>query len=144
MTDQYYMRIALAEAQKAYDADEVPVGAIITGADKVLAKAWNQTELLQDPTAHAEILAITSACNSLGAKYLEGCTLYVTVEPCAMCAGAIFWSQLSRVVFGAYEPKSGFYTRKLEILLDKTIITPGILENEAAELMKSFFKAKRK
>jgi len=144
MTDEYYMRLALAEAQKAYDADEVPIGAIITGADKILAKAWNQSELLQDPTAHAEMLAITSACNSLGAKYLEDCTLYVTVEPCAMCAGAIFWSQLSRLVFGAYEPKSGFYTRKLDILLDKTIITRGILESESASLMKSFFKAKRK
>lgn len=144
MTDEFYMRLAYQEAKNAYAQGEVPIGAVIVGAGRILAKAYNQTELLADPTAHAEIIAITSACNTIGAKYLTDCTIYVTVEPCAMCAGAIFWAQLSRLVFGAYEPKSGFYTKSMPILLDKTIVTAGILEIECSELMKAFFKEKRK
>ncbi len=144
MTDEFYMRLAYQEAKNAYAQGEVPIGAVIVGGGRVLAKAYNQTELLADPTAHAEIIAITSACNTIGAKYLTDCTIYVTVEPCAMCAGAIFWAQLSRLVFGAYEPKSGFHTKSMPILLDKTIVTAGILETECSELMKAFFKEKRK
>lgn len=144
-SDEHFMQQALKQAQQAFEADEVPVGAVLVINNKIVAKAYNQVELLKDPTAHAEIIAITSACNSLGAKYLNNATLYVTIEPCLMCCGAMYWSKLSRIVYGASDPKNGY----LHITQDnwpfhpKTELVKGVLENECAQLMKDFFKAKR-
>ena len=143
MTDQDYMMQALVEAQKAYDRDEVPVGAVVVCRDRVIARAHNLTEVLNDVTAHAEMQAITAAAESLGGKYLDVCTLYVTVEPCVMCAGAIGWSQLGRLVYGASDPKRGFSVYAPNALHPKTEVTKGVLEDECAALMKSFFKRKR-
>ena len=142
--DERFMRMALSEARLAADADEVPVGAIIVCRDRVLAKAHNLTETLHDVTAHAEMQAITAAANALGGKYLDTCTLYVTVEPCVMCAGAIGWSQMGRVVYGAADPKRGFAAFAPQALHPKTQVTAGVLEAECAELMKTFFKSKRR
>ena len=142
-TDEDFMRIALEEAQKAYDNDEIPIGAIVVSDGEIIGRGYNQTESLKDVTAHAEMIAITSAQNYLGAKSLPDCTLYVTVEPCAMCAGASMWSRFKRIVWGASEPKVGFTTLSPKILHPKTLVTSGILEDECRELMQSFFKSKR-
>lgn len=141
--DERYMRMALQEARAAFEAGEIPVGAVVVCKDRVVARAHNLTECLGDVTAHAEMQAITSAAASLGGKYLTECTLYVTLEPCAMCAGAIGWSQLSRVVFGAGDDKRGYRRFAPEALHPKTRVESGILADECAALMKSFFKRRR-
>ena len=143
-SDEYFMKQALQEAQLAFEEDEVPVGCIITCRDKVIARTHNLTETLHDITAHAEIQAITAAAEALGGKYLDTCTLYVTVEPCIMCAGAIGWSQMGRVVYGARDEKRGFENFAPKAFHPKTEVVSGVLENECAELMKNFFKSKRK
>lgn len=143
-SDEYFMKQALQEAQLAFEQDEVPVGCIITCRDKVIARTHNLTETLHDVTAHAEIQAITAAAEALGGKYLDTCTLYVTVEPCIMCAGAIGWSQMGRVVYGARDEKRGFENFAPKAFHPKTEVVSGVLENECAELMKNFFKSKRK
>ena len=135
--------MALQEARAAFDAGEIPVGAVVVCKDRVVARAHNLTECLGDVTAHAEMQAITSAAASLGGKYLTDCTLYVTLEPCVMCAGAIGWSQLSRVVFGAGDDKRGYRRFAPEALHPKTRVESGILADECAALMKSFFKRRR-
>ena len=144
MTDEEYMQRALAEAKAAYDADEVPVGAVVVCRDRIIARAHNLTETLNDVTAHAEMQAITAAANALGGKYLDTCTLYVTVEPCVMCAGAIGWAQMGRVVYGAADPKRGFAAFAPQALHPKTQVTAGVLEAECAALRKAFFKSKRR
>ena len=141
--DERYMRMALLEAERAFEADEVPVGAIVVCQGRILAKAHNLTETLHDVTAHAEMQALTAASEALGGKYLDQCTLYVTVEPCIMCAGAIGWSQMGRVVYGAADPKRGFATFAPRALHPRTEVAQGVLEEECAGLMKRFFKAKR-
>jgi tRNA(adenine34) deaminase len=142
---EHYMRLALQEAQSAYDADEVPVGAIIVIDQKIIARGHNQVELLNDATAHAEILALTSAFNYLGSKYLPEATLYVTVEPCLMCCGALYWSKIGRIVYGADDEKNGFrhITKENWPFHPKTELVKGVLQNVCAELMRSFFRAKR-
>ena len=141
--DERYMRMALQEARAAFEAGEIPVGAVVVCKNRVVAQAHNLTECLGDVTAHAEMQAITSAAASLGGKYLTDCTLYVTLEPCVMCAGAIGWSQLSRVVFGADDDKRGYRRFAPEALHPKTRVESGILADECAALMKSFFKRRR-
>ena len=141
-TDDYFMRMALQEAEKALEKDEVPIGCIIVSNDRIIAKAHNLTETLNDVTAHAEMQAITSAANFLCGKYLQNCTLYVTLEPCVMCAGALAWSQISKVVIGARDEQRGFINKGLE-LHPKTQIFTGIMENECSEIVKDFFKNKR-
>jgi tRNA(adenine34) deaminase len=141
--DEYFMKQALAEAGKAFARDEVPVGAVIVANNLIVGRAHNLTETLHDVTAHAEMQAITAAANTLGSKYLEGCTLYVTLEPCLMCAGAIYWSQVDRLVFGANDPKRGYLQCKLPVLHPQTKVTSGILANEAESLLKEFFRKKR-
>lgn len=145
MTDEQYMQLAIQEAQKAFDKDEVPIGAILVMNNKIIAKAHNQVELLNDSTAHAEILALTTAFNYLGSKYLPDAVLYVTVEPCLMCSGALYWSKIGRVVFGAYDDKNSYRraTGSNNPFHPKTKIYGGILEEECSQLMKDFFKAKR-
>ena len=144
--DEYFMQHALKEAQYAFEKDEVPVGAIVVINNKIIARGHNQVELLNDATAHAEILAITSACNYLGAKYLSEGTLYVTLEPCIMCCGAMYWSKVGRIVFGAADIKNGYrhITQDNWPFHPKTELLGGIMEEECAKLMKDFFKAKRK
>ena len=156
-SDEYFMKEALKEAQKAFEADEVPVGAIVVCANKIIARAHNLTERLTDVTAHAEMQAITSAANYLNGKYLNECTLYVTLEPCLMCSGAIAWAQLGKLVYGAFDTKRGFGTLATELKMQgvqnqgitkkifhpKTQITGGLLETECAELMRRFFQRKR-
>jgi len=144
MNHEQYMRIALLEAHKAMEKDEVPIGAVIVCHNKIIARGHNQTEMLKDVTAHAEIIAITAASNYLGAKYLTDCTIYVTLEPCVMCAGALAWSQISNVVFGAYDEKRGFTNTDPKILHPKTTLTGGVLAKECGELLKEFFGKKRK
>ena len=141
-TDEYFMKKALQEAEIAFEKDEIPVGAVIVVNNIVIARTHNLTELLHDVTAHAEMQAITSAANFLGGKYLKGCTLYVTLEPCQMCAGALYWSQISKIVFGATDTKRGYKTLGTQIH-PKTEVVSGILERECAELMTSFFQKKR-
>ena len=141
-TDEYFMKKALQEAEIAFDKAEIPVGAIIVIDNKIIARSHNLTELLNDVTAHAEMQAITSAANFLGGKYLKDCTMYVTLEPCVMCAGALAWSQISNVVIGARDEKRGFINKNLQ-LHPKTEIITGILENECSVLVKAFFKEKR-
>lgn len=143
MTDNDYMRKALEQARMAFDRDEVPVGAIVVCNDRIIARGHNLTETLNDVTAHAEMQAITAAANALGGKYLDVCTLYVTVEPCVMCAGAIGWSQLGRLVYGAADPKRGYSVYAPDALHPRTQVTTGVLEEECAQLMKDFFKRKR-
>ena len=143
MNDENYMRQALQEAQKGYDEGEVPVGAVVVCQGRVIARAHNQTERLTDVTAHAEMLALTSASNYLGGKYLTECTLYVTVEPCTMCAGALGWSQISRIVYGCDDEKRGFQRFAPAALHPKTEVTAGVLAEECARLMKDFFNARR-
>ena len=141
--DTYFMKQALLEAQAAFQADEIPVGAVVVCRDRIIARAHNQTELLTDVTAHAEILAITAAANALGSKYLDECTLYVTLEPCPMCAGALAWAQLGRLVYGAEDEKRGFMRFGKEMLHPRTKVGHGILQAECGELMVSFFQRKR-
>ena len=143
---EYFMYYALREAQNAYDAQEVPVGAVLVINNKMIARAHNQTELLKDPTAHAEILAITAACHFLGAKYLPDATLYVTVEPCLMCCGALYWSKTGTVVYGARDDKNGYQhiTKNTFPFHPKTKLIAGVLAEECAQLMKDFFKQRRK
>lgn len=143
LTDEYFMKLAMQEAEKALAVDEIPVGAVVVIGNRVVAKAHNLTERLQDVTAHAEMQAITSATNYLGAKYLKNATLYVTVEPCAMCAGAMAWSQISRLVFGASEPRYGYSRYKPSLLHPKTEVKTGVLHKECAGLMQLFFRNKR-
>lgn len=143
LNDEYFMRQALNEAQYAFEKDEVPIGAVIVCDNRIIARAHNLTETLNDVTAHAEMQAITAAANVLGGKYLTDCTLYVTVEPCPMCAGALAWSQISKIVFGAWDKKRGYSCVSPKVLHPKTIIQGGILEKECAELMQNFFKNKR-
>jgi tRNA(adenine34) deaminase len=142
--DEYFMKQAFLEAQKAYALDEVPVGAVIVSNNTVIARAHNFTEHLHDVTAHAEIQAITAASEYIGAKYLTGCTLYVTLEPCVMCAGALYWSQLDKIVFAARDEKRGAGRFGTELYHPKTLISNGIMEKECSELMLSFFQSKRK
>lgn len=141
--DQTYMRMALKEAQLAAQADEVPIGAVIVSRGQVIARAHNLTETLTDVTAHAEMQAITSATAMLGGKYLIDCTIYVTVEPCLMCAGALAWSQISRIVFGATDEKRGYHTFCPSPFHKKTVVQGGVLADECAKLMTDFFKRKR-
>lgn len=141
--DIEFMKKALNEAEIAKLEGEIPVGAIITCQGKIVARAHNQTERLNDVTAHAEILAITAACNRLGGKYLTDCTLYVTMEPCVMCAGALAWAQIGRVVYGASDPKRGYARIHTPLLHPKTKVTGGILANECGDIVKNFFTKKR-
>lgn len=143
MDDVYYMKQALIEAEKADGRGEIPVGAVIVCKDRIIARAHNLTEALTDVTAHAEMQAITSAASMLGGKYLPECTLYVTVEPCVMCAGAIGWSQMGRLVFGATDEKRGYRQYAPRALHPKTAVTQGVLADECAALMKRFFEARR-
>lgn len=143
MDDTFYMRQALTEARRAAEKGEVPVGAIVVCKDRIIARAHNLTETLTDVTAHAEMQAITAAASALGGKYLNECTLYVTVEPCVMCAGAIGWSQLKRLVFGAEDAKRGYLRYAPQALHPKTEVTSGVLANECTALMKDFFAARR-
>lgn len=142
-TDEYFMKKALQEAEMAFEKDEIPVGALIVIDNKIIARGHNLTEMLVDVTAHAEMQAITAAANFLGGKYLVGCTLYVTLEPCQMCAGALYWSQISKIVFGASDEHRGFEKMGTQ-LHPKTTVVRGVLANEASELMKRFFAKKRK
>jgi tRNA(adenine34) deaminase len=143
--DEEYMQQALIQAQLAFEKDEVPVGAIVVMQNKIISRAYNQVEMLTDSTAHAEILALTSAYQFLGSKYLPDATLYVSIEPCLMCSGALYWSKIGRIVFGAYDEKNGYRrsTGHTNPFHPKTEITGGILEEECARLMKDFFKARR-
>lgn len=142
-TDINYMKQALAEARKAFAEDEVPIGAVIVCNDRIIARAHNLTETLNDVTAHAEMQAITAAAANIGGKYLNQCTLYVTVEPCPMCAGAISWAQMGRVVYGASDEKRGFAKYAPDVLHPKTEVTKGVCADEATALMKEFFSKKR-
>lgn len=141
--DEKFMRMALDEAQAAYDEGEIPIGAIVVCQGKIIARAHNMTETLHDVTAHAEMLAITSAADNLGGKYLTGCTLYVTVEPCVMCAGAIGWAQLSRIVYGASDEKRGYVRYAPKAMHPKSEVVRGVLESDCRELMVGFFKGRR-
>lgn len=145
MNDEHFMRQALVQAQKAFEEDEVPVGAVVVINGRIVARGYNQVEKLNDPTAHAEMIAMTSAFNYLGSKYLPDATLYVTVEPCLMCAGALYWSKISRIVYGAPDEKNGYLhvTSPNSPFHPKTELVRGILAAECAELMKAFFKGKR-
>tara|TARA_X000000950_G_scaffold267967_1_gene345007 strand:+ start:7981 stop:8424 length:444 start_codon:yes stop_codon:yes gene_type:complete len=141
--DNYFMRQALIEAQKAFEADEVPVGAVIAMDNKIIARAHNLTERLNDVTAHAEMQAITSAANFLNGKYLNGCTLYVTLEPCVMCMGAIYWAQLSRIVYAAADQKRGYRQARIAPH-PKATVSGGVMESASADLLHQFFESKRK
>jgi tRNA(adenine34) deaminase len=143
MTDEYFMQIALQEAQIAFDKGEVPVGAVVVCKDIIVAKAHNQTEQLNDFTAHAEMLAFTSASNYLSNKYLKNCTLYVTLEPCSMCAGASAWTQIGKIVYGASDKKRGYSVCKPSILHPKTQVVEGVLKDKCTNLIQEFFKNKR-
>ena len=137
------MEMAFYEAQKAAELGEIPVGAVVVCQDRVIAKTHNQTEQLNDVTAHAEIMAITAAAQFLGSKYLKDCTLYVTLEPCVMCAGALYWSQIGRIVFGASDEKRGYSLLSQKVLHPKTKVSRGVLEKEIQELLQKFFKQLR-
>ncbi|WP_106917030.1 nucleoside deaminase [Chryseobacterium aurantiacum] len=141
-TDEYYMKMALQEAEAALEKDEVPIGCIVVSNNRIIARAHNLTETLNDVTAHAEMQAITSAANFLGGKYLKDCTLYVTMEPCVMCSGALSWSQISKVVIGARDEQRGFINKHLS-LHPKTEIITGIMESECSSIVKTFFQSKR-
>ena len=146
MTDEYFMMQALKEARKAFDEGEVPVGAVVTIKDRIISRGYNQVEKLNDPTAHAEIIALTSAFNFLGSKYFPDATIYITVEPCLMCAGALYWSKIFRIVYGASDEKNGY--KRIAAgnwpFHPKTELIHGVLQEECGELMKSFFRTKRK
>ena len=143
-SDEYFMNEALKEARKAFDADEVPVGAIIVAENKIIARGHNLTEQLNDVTAHAEMQTITSAANYIGGKYLNDCTLYVTLEPCLMCAGALQWTHITKIVYGATDDKKGYSKINQSVLHPKTTVIKGVLEDECSKLLKDFFKIKRK
>jgi len=143
-SDEYFMKMALSEARKAKMAGEVPIGAVLVHEQQIMAKTYNQTELLRDVTAHAEILAISAGSEFLGSKYLKNCTLFVTLEPCVMCAGALRWVQLSRLVYAAEDEKQGFMRYGKSILHPKTKVSFGLMTEESEELLKSFFETKRK
>lgn len=145
MNDEYFMRQALAQAQQAFEEDEVPIGAVVVINNKIVARGYNQVERLNDPTAHAEMIALTSAFNYLGSKYLPDATLYVTIEPCLMCAGAMYWSKIGRIVYGAPDEKNGYLrtTKEDSPFHPKTELIKGVLQEECAELIKTFFKQKR-
>ena len=141
--DARYMKLALTEAKEAYRSDEVPIGAVVVLNDMVIGRGHNLTETLSDVTAHAEIQAITAAEQTIGSKYLEGCTIYVTVEPCVMCAGAMYWAKIARLVYGAPDDKYGYTQVSPAALHPKTTVTSGVLADDCAQLMKDFFKNKR-
>lgn len=141
--DLYYMEEAMRMAKRAYDAGEIPVGAIVVAGDRIIARAWNQTEQMKDVTAHAEILAITAASDYFAGKYLSDCTLYVTLEPCIMCAGALYWSQMKRVVYGASDEKRGFSQLEKSVLHPKTRLTTGVMAEESKALLQKFFRGLR-
>ncbi len=142
-SDEYFMRLALKEALYAFEEDEVPVGAMVVCNNKIIGKGYNQTERLKDVTAHAEMIAITAAANYLGSKFLEDCTLYVTLEPCLMCAAALRWARIARLVYGAGDPKAGYSLTQGLVLHPKTEVTKGILENDCSVIVTDFFRQKR-
>ena len=144
-SDEYFMRQALREARRAFEDEEIPIGAVVVVNQKIIARGYNMTERLNDPTAHAEMIALTAAFNALGSKYLPEATLYVTVEPCLMCAGAIYWGKLGKIVYGAEDIKNGYKktTRELSPFHPKTVLVKDVLQDECARLMKDFFKPKR-
>ncbi|RZK82634.1 MAG: nucleoside deaminase [Pedobacter sp.] len=141
--DEHYMGIALREAQKAFDAQEIPIGAVIVCKGRIVGRGYNLTEQLNDVTAHAEMQAFTAASQTLGGKYLRDCTLYVTIEPCVMCAGAGYWTQIGKIVYGAPEPKRGFLSKGVKLLHPKTILKGDVLSAQCGELMSRFFEDKR-
>ena len=141
--DEHFMRLAIQEAQKAYEAEEIPIGAIVVCKGRIVGRGYNLTEQLTDVTAHAEMQAFTAAAHTLGGKYLKDCTLYVTIEPCVMCAGASYWMQIGRLVYGAAEPKRGFSTKNVQLLHPKTVLKGGVLSEECGALMSRFFLNKR-
>lgn len=143
-TDEYFMRQALVQAEMAMEKDEVPVGAVIVCQDKIIARAHNLTERLNDVTAHAEMQAFTSAAEYIGGKFLNECTLFVTLEPCVMCAGAAYWTRISKVVFGASDPNRGYQSVEKELLHPKSKFKSGVLENECSSILQAFFKKKRR
>jgi tRNA(adenine34) deaminase len=143
LNDEFFMKEAIKEAQKALEKDEVPIGAIIVHNNQIIARAHNLTETLNDVTAHAEIQAITAASNALGGKYLKDCTIYITLEPCPMCAGALYWSQISKIVYASQDYKMGTFTKGYNLIHPKTIVKKGILEEQSIELLQKFFKTKR-
>lgn len=143
LDDNYFMNEAYKEAKKALEAEEVPIGAVIVANNRIIARAHNLTERLNDVTAHAEMQAITAAANALGGKYLHECTLYVTIEPCPMCAGALNWAQISRIVYGAPDPKRGYHKFEGPMLHPKTSVQGGVMEQECSEIVKQFFNNKR-
>lgn len=142
-SDEYFMRLALQKAQEAYTANEVPIGAIITSQDRIIAKAYNQVERLQDPTAHAEMLALTAACSAIGSKYLTNCTLYVTLEPCLMCSTATYWAQVARLVFGASDPNRGYSQLGNHVLHPRTKVRANVLAAESQAILQHFFLSLR-
>ncbi|MFC2124961.1 nucleoside deaminase [Bacteroidota bacterium] len=144
LSDEYFMTEALKQARIAFEENEIPVGAVIVSQNKIIARGYNQIEKLNDVTAHAEMIALTSAFNNLGAKYLQSCTLYVTLEPCIMCAGACNWSQLKKIVIGTKDPKSGFIRKGKDIIHPKTKLVLGVLEEECRVLLEKFFRNVRK
>ena len=143
MSDEYFMKMAFQEAELAFEKGEVPVGAVVVSRGKIIARAHNLTEQLNDVTAHAEMQAITAAANHLGGKYLDKCTLYVTLEPCGMCAGALYWSQIEKVVFGASDQKRGFHSINQHMIHPKTEILSGIMASECSEIIQRFFQMRR-
>ena len=145
MTDEHYMRQAMREAERAFSEGEVPVGAILVMNERIIARGYNQVEKLTDSTAHAEIIALTAAFNFLGSKYLPDAVLYVTVQPCLMCSGALYWSKIGRVIYGAEDEKNGYkrVAGEHSPFHPKTVLTAGVLKDECAQLMKDFFKARR-
>lgn len=143
-TTEYFMNEALKEAQKAFDMNEVPIGAVVVSGKQIIARACNQTQQLNDVTAHAEMIAITSAANYLGNKYLEQCTLYVTLEPCPMCASALYWAHVGKIVYGTADEKRGYMTFGNELLHPKTKVEYGVLEHRCSDLIKRFFERRRK
>lgn len=145
MNDEHYMLQALKEAQRAFDEEEIPIGAVVVVDNKIISRGYNMTEKLNDSTAHAEMIALTAAFNTLGTKYLTGASLYVTVEPCLMCAGALYWSKLARVIYGAVDEKNGYHriAGMQSPFHPKTQVSRGVMQEECAQLMKDFFKSKR-
>ena len=143
MSDEFFMKQALRLAQQAAEEGEIPIGAVVVSQSRIIGKGYNQTERLNDPTAHAEMIAITAACETLGSKYLQECTIFVTVEPCVMCAGAIRWAQIGRIVYGASEEKFGSVHQSPPIYHPKSTIEGGLMEVESAQLMKDFFRSRR-
>ena len=141
--DEHFMNLALLEAQKAYDAEEIPIGALVVCKGRIVGRGFNLTEQLNDVTAHAEMHAFTAAAQTLGGKYLRDCTLYVTIEPCVMCAGASYWTQIGRIVYGAAEPKRGFISKGVSLLHPKTVLKGGVLDRQCGALMTKFFQNKR-